>query len=301
MVKPVLLSGAVVAIGVIAACSSDSTPAANGSSSSSSSGASGNSSTSSSGATTNDAGGTGGGISDKVALETVHLQVAGNDRDYIVATPTSYDASKKYPLIVALHGDGETAADFASFSKLTLATTDQAIVAFTDHVIDLFTAYGDNPDQQLVAATIDDVKSKKSIDASKVWGFGYSKGAFMLNELGCRKPGLFAAYASHAGGAPQERDPQGMVQCPGAQAAPWLITMGGDDDPPGGQFEADYWAGLAGCSGSQDTTPATPAYCVKYNGCNPAAPLVYCSIANQAHYPLYDNAAIDSWNWFKTL
>src|SRR4051812_31501721 len=38
-----------------------------------------------------------------VTMETV--EVAGDTRDYVLSVPKTYNASKKYPLIVALHGD----------------------------------------------------------------------------------------------------------------------------------------------------------------------------------------------------
>lgn len=301
MLRELLFSGGAIGLAILAACSSSDPPAGStSSSSSSSSGSSGQQSSTSSSTSTSSSGTTPAPtISDKVNISTVQVDVAGNARQYVLALPKNYDASKAYPLIVALHGDGQDANGFASESKLTLATTDQAIVAFTDQVIDLFTDYNDNPDQMLVEATINDVKKSKNIDSKKIWGFGYSKGAFELNMLGCRKPGLFTAMAPHAGGAPN--DENGNINCPNATPLPIFITMGSADDPGGGEFEASFWSGLAGCNGADDTTPTTPAYCVKYNGCNAADPLVYCSIANQPHYPLYDNAATDSWNWFKSL
>lgn len=237
-----------------------------------------------------------GEISDKVDVSEVKIIVNGEGRRYLLAVPKNYDAAKAYPLVIALHGDGDNADGFLKSSKLTFATTDQAIVAFPDRVLDLFTSYYDNNDQRLVTATIIQLKKNRNIDAGKIWGFGYSKGAFMLNEMGCRKPGLFSAIAPHSGGAPQEQDDSGNVQCPDAQALPVFATMGTDDDLGGGKFEADYWADLAGCSGTQGTAPA---YCEAYQGCG--SPVVFCKIPNHGHFPLYDNAAIDSWNWFKSL
>jgi polyhydroxybutyrate depolymerase len=236
-------------------------------------------------------------VSDKVDVSEVKITVNGEGRRYLLAVPKNYDANKAYPLIIALHGDDQTADGFIGFSKLTLSTTDQAIVAFPDQVLDLFTTYQDNNDQRLVAATIIQLKKARNIDAGKIWGFGYSKGAFILNEMGCRKPGLFSAIAPHSGGAPQEQDNDGNVQCPAAIALPVFASMGANDDPEGGKFEADYWAGLAGCHGG--TQVSTPDVCQAYNGCG--SPVVYCQIPNHGHFPIWDAAASASWAWFKSL
>lgn len=243
----------------------------------------------------------GPGVADKVDLSDVKITVNGEARHYVLAVPKNYDANKAYPLIIGLHGDGGNAKSFVKESKLTLAAGDQAIVAFPDQVLDLFTSYYDNNDQRLVAATIIQVKKNRNIDAGKIWGFGYSKGAFMLNEMGCRKPGLFTAIAPHAGGAPQEQDDDGNVVCPDAQGLAVFATMGTNDDLGGGQFQTDYWAGLGGCSKSKQTTPqgTAPASCQAYKNCD--NPVVFCKVEGFGHAPLYPNAALDSWNWFNSL
>ncbi|MFO0738069.1 MAG: hypothetical protein U0270_19405 [Labilithrix sp.] len=242
------------------------------------------------------------GVSDKVDFSDVKITVNGEARHYVLAVPKNYDANKAYPLVIALHGDGGNARGFVTDSKLTAATGDQAIVAFPDQVLDLFTSYYDNNDQRLVAATIIQVKKNRNIDGGKIWGFGHSKGAFMLSEMGCRKPGLFTAFASYAGGAPQEQNDNGEPDCPDAQGLPFLV-MAGENDPdfPGIQFQADYWAGIAGCSTSkQSTTQGTaPAACQQYKDCQ--HPVVFCKVQGFGHAPMYPSAATDTWKWFNSL
>jgi len=105
-----------------------------------------------------------------------------------------------------------------SESKITMATLDQAIVASRIRCSISSRATTATTTSVSSPRRFTQVKKNRNIDAGKVWGFGYSKGAFMLNEFGCRKPGLFAAIAPHSGGAPQEQDNNGDVQCPNAQA-----------------------------------------------------------------------------------
>ena len=233
-----------------------------------------------------------------VVKSSVQLDVDG-PHTYVLALPKNLDPAKTYPLIVALHGDGENANDFIEFSKLDVVAGKDAIMAFTDQVLDLFTDYASNPDQKFVNAVIDDVMSKQKIDPAKIWGFGYSKGAYMLEELQCRKQSKFTAMVIEAGGAPEEQDANGNINCPGAKAIPMFLTQGTADQDTGVEYGANFWASVAGCGDTRQ--PTTPDYCGAYPNCNAKTPVVYCEIPGQPHFPLYDNAAADAWKWLNSL
>jgi poly(3-hydroxybutyrate) depolymerase len=216
--------------------------------------------------------------------------------------PKTYDANRKYPLIIALHGDGQDGPSFRAFLSFDDVAGDDAIVAYPTGAVDIYTPYDQNADQQLVEATITDVKSKFSIDPTKVWGFGYSKGGFIENEIACRKPGLLTAMAFHAGSSPQaERGPNDPYPvCPGVVGLPILATEG-DLDPEVGSssYGASYWATVNGCSTSRSAT--TPAPCEQTDGCPADKPVIYCLAAGVNHYPIWDKAVDVSWAFFKAL
>lgn len=236
----------------------------------------------------------------KVNATDETVTVLGTSRTYQLAVPKTYDAARKYPLIIALHGDGQDGPMFRAFLTLDDVAGDDAIVAYPTGAIDLFTPYDMNPDQQLVEATITDVKSKRSIDDSKVWAFGYSKGAFMANEIACRKPGLFKAMAFHAGSAPQEpRGADNYPMCPGVIGLPVLATEGDQNTDIGADYAANYWAMINGCGGSR--TMSTPAACYTTNGCPSDKPVVYCLAPGVQHYPIWNQAVDVSWAFFKSL
>ncbi len=114
----------------------------------------------------------------------------------------------------------------------------------------------------MLQAIINAVKGKRSIDDTKVWGFGYSKGAFMINEIACRKPGLLKAIAAHATGAPQEpQGGDGFPICPGVIGLPVMTSEGDRDTDIGADYAAQYWASVNGCTTNR--TPTTPAVCEK--------------------------------------
>jgi poly(3-hydroxybutyrate) depolymerase len=237
----------------------------------------------------------------KVNATDETVSVLGTSRTYQLAVPKTYDAARKYPLIVALHGDGQDGPSFRAFLNFDDLAGDDAIVAYPSGTLDLFTAYDTNPDQLLFAATVDDVKRKRSIDPTKIWGFGYSKGAFMLNEIQCRKPGIMTAMAFHAGSAPQA-EPRGAdnyPQCPGVLGLPVLATEGDRNTDIGADYGANYWALINGCAGTR--TPSTPAACQKTDGCPADKPVFYCLAPGVAHYPIWDQAATVSWAFYKAL
>lgn len=236
----------------------------------------------------------------KVNATDETVTVLGTSRTYELAVPKTYDASRKYPLIIALHGDGQDGPSFRAFLNFDDLAGDDAIVAYPTGAVDLFTAYDMNPDQLLIEATINDVKSKRSIDDTKIWGFGYSKGAFMLNEIQCRKPGLLKAMAFHAGSAPQEmRGADNYPICPGVTPIPVLATEGDKNTDIGADYAANYWANVNGCATSR--SPFTPAGCYKTDGCPAADPVFYCLAAGVTHYPIWDQAATVSWAFYKAL
>lgn len=236
----------------------------------------------------------------KVKVTSEQVTVAGSPRSYVLSVPKTYDGARQYPFIIALHGDGQTADGFRVFLGLDAISGDDAIMAYPDQALDLYTPYAQNEDQQMIEAIITAVKGKLSIDAAKVWGFGYSKGGFMVNEIACRKPGLLKAMVAHATGAPEEtRGPDGFPQCPGVIGLPVMTSMGDRDTGIGADYAASYWASINGCTATK--TPSTPAGCEKFSGCGTGKPVIFCLAPNVSHYPIWGAAAQVSWDFFKAL
>jgi polyhydroxybutyrate depolymerase len=236
----------------------------------------------------------------KVNATVETIDVLGQSRNYVLTVPKTYDGARKYPLILALHGDGQDGANFRSVVNLDDIAGDDAIVAYpTMGPGDLFTPYDQNADQQLPEAVSNAVKAKFSIDDRKVWGFGYSKGGFMLHQIACRKPGVVKAMAVHASGKPQDVDANGYPNCPGVSGLPVLATEGDLNTDIGAVYGAQYWAAVDGCGGSLSAT--TPAPCQKFDGCPGSRPVVYCLAPGVSHYPMWSQAESVSWGFFQGL
>src|SRR5262245_52574977 len=82
------------------------------------------------------------------------VDVDGTSRNYVLSVPKTYAAGRSYPLVVALHGDGQDAASFRGELGIEGLCGDDAVVAYTDHSEDLFTAYNANNDQRLIEVVI---------------------------------------------------------------------------------------------------------------------------------------------------
>lgn len=235
----------------------------------------------------------------KVNLTDEQVDVGGKNRPYVLSVPKTYDASRKYPLVVAMHGDGDTGLGFSVGARLDEVAGGDAVIAYPTGANDLFTPFDQNDDQRMIEAIISAVKAKRSINEGKVWAFGYSKGGYMAAELACHKPGLFTAMAIHAGGAPARPAGAPFPDCPGAAGIPTIVTHGSQDDPGGGEYGAAVWARIAACATARAAT--TPPPCERYDNCPGGKAVVYCQVAGLTHFPMWDQAAAVSWGFFSSL
>ena len=225
----------------------------------------------------------------------VSLTVAGKARGALVAVPKSYDPNKSYPLVVVLHGDGKDGATFRNEMNVDAAAGDRAIVAYpdgTDATWNLYAPAASNPDDMFVAALVADLAGRYRIDASRVFGAGFSSGAFMTSQLACRNPSLFRAIAVHSGGAPSEPQdpsagtwPNGYPQCPNQTSGVAALVIHGTSDNivsyESGNYAAKYWAYVDGCTDARAST--TPAPCQRHANCPSSKPVVFCPVSGLGH------------------
>lgn len=303
-------------VGVVLACNDSSGGGGPSSSTSSSS-----SSSSSSGSSSGQASSSGGDSStnpndsqaskDKFQFSTQTITFEGKDRIIIVQKPKTYDAAKTYPLVLAFHGNPSTAQGMLDGTPFFVAG-DEAIVGYPqahDETNGLFdwnfgSPTPDNPDMKWVQTIPVELKKTINIDTRKVFGYGYSGGAFFITHFACRFGDVFAAIASHSGGGPDETQyPQkanGCYTCPGGAVAT-LVTHGQKDtgiEVANAHFTADCAVDTNVCNTT--TAPSTPSSCVRYEGCPKDKPVELCINPNQGH-ELWGEAATKSWDFFRTF
>lgn len=145
------------------------------------------------------------------ALEMRKIVSDGHDRTYWIFAPASLDRSKPAPLVLWLHGTGETVPgmDWSSSGLGPLAQQRGFIVVFPQ-------AYGyarqwnagvccgdasveGVDDVAFVARIIDAVASEHPIDPDRVYVGGFSMGGTMSNRLACDLADRFAAIATLPG------------------------------------------------------------------------------------------------------
>jgi polyhydroxybutyrate depolymerase len=226
---------------------------------------------------------------------------------YTLAVPKNYDAARKYPLIVVIHGDGGDGAGMRNYHPLDDETGSDAIVVYptgNGHTWDQSTPFDSNPDQQYVEALINAMKAKYSID--RVFGVGWSSGGFLVNILACRRAGIFKAIVSHAGGQPytEPKDVNGYNICVGNPTYPALITHGANDgtvDPSSGDYDAQFWAHYNGCDQDPaNRTDVAPSPCKTHASCPAGKPVTFCLIPGNGH-GVWSQAIPTEWAFLKAL
>ncbi|UII76566.1 dienelactone hydrolase family protein [Flagellimonas sp. HMM57] len=151
----------------------------------------------------------------------------GDSLPYRMLLPKDYDASKKYPLIVLLHGSGERGNDNESqlihgsglFQKEEVRNAYPAIVVFPQCAansswskVDVkgempnreFVFYEDSEptkDLLLLEDLLEDLKKRYKLDERRFYVGGLSMGGMGTFELVKRNPKMFAAAFPICGGA----------------------------------------------------------------------------------------------------
>lgn len=133
---------------------------------------------------------------DLIAQTTIekHIQVDGYDRKYFVYSPKGIDPSKKYPLIMVLHGGGGSAERIINFCGFNaLADKEKFIVMYPDGykkgwhdgriAPDVDANKKDIDDVKFISTAIDQVQAGYPIDADRIFSTGISNGAMMSLHL----------------------------------------------------------------------------------------------------------------------
>lgn len=263
-------------------------------------------------------------------VDTRSIVSGGATRGYTLATPRELTAGKRYPLVLAFHGDGGDGAWLQRGWGYEAATEGEAIVVYPDSLAGGWSleyratsttgASLPNRDVTFVADLIAELGKTLPVDTSRTLAAGWSNGAFFAHVLACRRPDLVRAVAANAGdvpnyvagthGAPAAKpypgsdNPQGpdvlyYVQCAEEQRPVAAFVVQGMLDSVGsGTHSEEYWSIVNGCGTKKAAVEPTP--CVQREGCPASAPVVLCEIPRMGHV-IWDQMASASWAFFKAL
>lgn len=138
----------------------------------------------------------------------------GGDRPYFVYTPENYRVGTAVPLVVMLHGCGQTPVDFATGTQMNqLADQNNFIVVYPQqtNAYNRYTCWNwfesdnqtrDSGEPAIIAGivrTMQNNTSQWTINARRIFVAGLSAGAAMSVILGATYPDIFAAIGVHSG------------------------------------------------------------------------------------------------------
>ena len=129
------------------------------------------------------------------------LAVAGDLRQYnLYARPNA----KRAPLVITLHGHGQTAEQIEAMSGWNaLAAANGAVVAYPLSRGERWRIFGPHsPDVDFLVALIDALAAEGLVDPARVFVNGYSGGAQMSWRFACQEPTRVVAAGFVAGAAP---------------------------------------------------------------------------------------------------
>lgn len=124
---------------------------------------------------------------------------------YRVMVPSGYEATRKYPLVIFLHGIDERGTDnekqlrwgASLFQSDSVRRDHPSFVIFPQCPSGYYWA-NDLPMQSL-KELIEDFASKNNVDRNRIYIVGISMGAYGTYEMVARNPGMFAAAIAISG------------------------------------------------------------------------------------------------------
>lgn len=175
-------------------------------------------------------------------------------------------------LLLAFHGAGGNGTGFRSASGLdALADAMDLVAAYPDAAVSNWAEdCGCNnadrlqvDDTSFVAAVIDTLDARVSVDRDRIYAVGFSQGALFAQRLACQFAGRIAAFANVAGAMSVPL----AEKCAPARGAPVMFVLGTFDVvfPIDGSGEGalallgaagvqERWIDLNGCAGDPEVT-----------------------------------------------
>jgi predicted peptidase len=129
---------------------------------------------------------------------------------YTMFIPSGYDGSKKYPLILFLHGAGETGWDGVTPSKVGLGPA----IARSEDAFPFLAAFpqstrgswrADGPDAERALRILDEIREEFRVDAGRIHLTGISMGGYGTWSLALAHPQRWASIVPVCGGGDPSR------------------------------------------------------------------------------------------------
>ncbi len=216
----------------------------------------------------------------------------GGNRPYSVWLPDGYDPMRAYPVIGLLHGCGSGTNNLPMERQ---TGSDAILFRGTGSAADTCWDSGANgADVAFVDAMIADVQARFCTDTSRFFAVGYSSGSWLADQLACIRADVLRGIATVAGGNP------GVRNCTGPIAQIFVHdTMDNSNGINGSESARDRVLMENNCDTSIEPVPEDPSPCVRYQGCDPGYPVVWCATTGEGHNRQDNLAAPAFWNFFQ--
>ncbi len=205
-----------------------------------------------------------------------------------VRTPSDYDPTRAYPLLVVFPPAGYNRLGSENFYDLTTEATRRGfVVAYSNHL-------GISPPSVLQQAKVTEtVASFFCVDEHSIAYLGHSDGGSMAEGIPAYVPK--AAVAPHsivASAAGMTAEDLAAMPCPSIPAV-MIVHSRNDERFPGfGRGAAAYWGRCAACAPA-DLNASTDG-CHDFTGCAKGKRVTYCETSlSHKKWPLLNSAMLD--------
>jgi polyhydroxybutyrate depolymerase len=211
------------------------------------------------------------------------LAAGGDEGAYVREVPPSYSGRTPLPVVIDLHGWGESAAFQVKVAKLGDYGAAHGFITITPQVTEpalVWRLGSSGKDVVFIGALLDTVEKTLCVDTNRIYVTGYSYGAFLTSTLACVYARRIAAVAPVAGiqnpaGCHPSR-PVPVVAFHGT-ADPFVPYLGGIGSaslklpaPDGSHRTLGQALGKKASKFKGPTIPDNTAAWAKRNGCAPS-------------------------------
>jgi polyhydroxybutyrate depolymerase len=245
------------------------------------------------------------------------VQIGGADRPYRLYTPPDSEDAGPVPVVLALHGSGNSAESLVDASELDVAADAGGfIVAYPEAIGRIWnggfcctSGRGDpGADVRFLDQLVTDVASVRRIDERRVYAIGFSGGGMMAYRLACDLAGRFAGVGVIAASMVLDdcrpSRPVSVIAVHGTadDVVPYRggrIDGGATRPAPPAIAVAERWAELDGCPTPRTEEGRGPVSFATWRDCGEGRAVRLVTVEGGGHnwyLPVYGppNGAIDA-------
>jgi predicted esterase len=152
-------------------------------------------------------------------------KVDGYTNTFVLGQPSGYNAARKWPLLILLHGSGDRAENMFPIWRTPELTKNVIVVALNSRNPQGW----DGEDEKAILALIPQLSKEFSVDPAQIWLGGFSAGGFMTAAVEIQHHKLFAGAIIMGSGDAYAR--QFKEEYKAAAATDHFYLFVGEKDP----------------------------------------------------------------------